>query len=143
MKTNTQYYITEEVQSADPSRLIEMLYQRALRDLHAAREMWPMLDSAPKGIHLAVHAQCILKELQCALNYQEGGELAATLGRLYEYMQFRIVEIVGRKSGDDAAEIDEVIELLSSLSEAWSTMMARQRNVRTSDVLIPGGSLVA
>ena len=143
MNANTYHYLTEEVQSADPARLIQLLYQRALRDLHAARELWPAVASAPKGIHLAVHAQCILKELQLSLNYQEGGELAVTLGRLYEYMQFRLVEIVGRQSESDASEIDEIIDLLSSLSEAWSTMMSKSMGVKTSEELIPGGSLVA
>jgi len=143
MNNNTFNYVAQEVESADPARMIELLYQRALRDLKNASELWPTLDRSPAAIQLLVHAQSILKELQGSLNYQEGGELALTLGRLYEYMQFRIVEITTRRSADEPQRIEEIINLLGSLSDAWSIMSRERGEQSESSMLLRDGTLVA
>jgi len=141
---NTAYdYVAQEVESADPARMIELLYQRALRDLKGAIELWPTLDRSPAAIQLLVHAQAILTELQASLNYKDGGQLAATLGQLYEYMQFRIVEITTRRGADESAGIEEIIGLLGSLSDAWSIMSRERVEVGHASALLRDGELVA
>lgn len=143
MNNTTYDYVAQEVESADPARMIELLYQRALRDLKNAAELWPALDRSPAAIQLLVHAQSILTELQASLNYREGGELAVTLGRLYEYMQFRIVEITTRRATDEPEHIEEIIELLGSLSDAWSIMSSERVDHSEAAALLRDGTLVA
>lgn len=141
---NTAYdYVAQEVESADPARMIELLYQRALRDLKNAVELWPTLDRSPAAIQLLVHAQAILTELQLSLNYKDGGQLAETLGQLYEYMQFRIVEITTRRAADESQSIEEIIGLLSSLSDAWSIMSRERVEAGHASELLRDGELVA
>jgi len=143
MNEYTRDYVAQEVECADPARIIEMLYQRALRDLKNACELWPMLDQSPAAIQLLVHAQSIVKELQASLNYNDGGELATQLGRLYEYMQFQLCEISTRRGPDETRNIEEIIFLLSSLSDAWSIMARDRQESSESSALLNGGTLVA
>ena len=139
----TQDYLVQEVESADPAKLVELLYQRALRDLMNARELWSMLDKDPASIRLLVHAQCIVMELQKSLNYEQGGEVALNLSRLYDFIQFSIVEITRDRTPDDAKKIEDLIEILSSISDAWSTMARQQRESQSVRSLSSNEILVA
>ena len=96
--------------------LVELLYERAVRDLEGARELM-LLDEDPRAmadaIQLIVHAQAIITELQASLNLKAGGELAVNLLRIYEYMQYRLSESVKAKKHGG---IDEVKNLLYDLA---------------------------
>ena len=122
MEKDTKEYLVQEIECAEPVRLVELLYQRALRDLECAREMWPDKARHKEAIRLAVHAQMILKELYNAVNLKEGGELAANLVRLYEFMQFQLMEATGGQDQQAARKISDVICLLQPLIAAWSTI---------------------
>jgi flagellar protein FliS len=121
-------YLEHQVANATPGQLIEMLYDRAVRDLTGARELFS-LEGDPRSqadaIHLIVHAQQIIAELNHCLNVKEGGDLAVNLARIYEYMQFRLTEAVTKREGTPVAE---VVGLLSELHEAWKTMIEQQMN---------------
>jgi flagellar protein FliS len=77
---------------------------------------------------MAVHnniqrAQEIIRELNLALNMEQGGEFAVTLRRLYDYFDRRIWESNLRKKQDG---VEEVIRHLTVLRDAWSTMLNSQ-----------------
>lgn len=143
MKALLNDYVTQQVESADPARLVELLFQRAVRDLQSAREAWATGPQSPETIRLVVHAQSILNELSRCLNVAEGGVLARDLARLYEYMQFRLLEGVQSASGEGVHSISEVLELLSSLSDAWSEMARQQEAILPEGALADGKALVA
>jgi flagellar protein FliS len=65
-------------------------------------------------------AQEIIRELNYALNMDQGGEVAATLRSLYEYFDRRIWESNMRKRRDG---VDEVIGHLTVLRDAWAAML--------------------
>jgi flagellar protein FliS len=142
MISQTNDYLAQQVESADPAHLVELLFQRAVRDLQSARELWPDQSQRVESIRLVVHAQSILNELSHCLNFEQGGALANDLYRLYEYMQFRLMEAVQAESGD-GAQVGEVLDLLSSLSDAWSEMVRQQLGVVPESVLSEGKVLVA
>ena len=142
MEKNTNEYLVQEVECAEPVRLVELLYQRALRDLECAKEMWPDKTRHGESVRFAVHAQLILKELYNAVNLKEGGELAANLVRLYEFMQFHLMEAITGQDQQAAPKISDVIGLLQPLSEAWSTITRAHLNSRNAS-LAQNGSLVA
>jgi len=116
-------YLEHQVANASPGQLIEMLYDRAIRDLTGARELFS-LEGEPRSqadaIHLIVHAQQIIAELNHCLNLREGGDLAQNLARIYEYMQYRLTDAVSKR---EEAPVAEVVGLLSELHEAWKTIV--------------------
>jgi flagellar secretion chaperone FliS len=100
-----------------------MLYDGALRFLNRALEGFRCED--PAELNMTVNnnlsrARDIIRELDCALDIDKGGDLALTLRRLYDYFEERIHASNLRKQRDG---IEEVIEHLGVLREAWATML--------------------
>jgi flagellar protein FliS len=140
----TNEYIAQEVQCSDPGRLVEMLFDRALRDLRNACDLWSKPSTLPTAIHLVVHAQCILIELQRSLNFNEGGELAVNLARLYQFMQAELASATERRNEDSTGQIQNVVDMLASLGDAWSGMLRQQQEpVGAASASVSGANLVA
>ncbi len=112
-------------QTAPPGQLILMLYDGALRFLERGLSGFSFTD--PGEFNSTIHnnfrrSQDILRELNRALDVERGGELAATLRRLYEYFDRRIQESNMRKRSDAAKE---VLGHLTVLRDAWAAMLSR------------------
>jgi flagellar protein FliS len=103
-------------QTAPPGQLVLMLYDGALRALERSQPGFTMQDPA----------QDIIRELNLALNVEQGGEFAATLRRLYDYFDRRLWESNVRKQREG---VDEVIRHLTVLRDAWATMLNKQQQV--------------
>lgn len=118
--------LEEQVAQTTPGEIVCMLYDRAVQDLAGASELFALEDdprSKADAIHLVVHAQQIVAELNHCLNVDTGGELAKNLARLYEYVQYRLTEAVSKY---DRNALTEARGLLVELSEAWHTMENRK-----------------
>jgi flagellar biosynthetic protein FliS len=75
---------------------------------------------------MAIHnnfqrAQEIVRELNRALNLEQGGECAETFRQLYDYFERKIWESNLKKRPEGARE---VIKHLTVLRDAWATMLA-------------------
>ena len=110
-------------QTAPPGQLVLMLYEGALRFLERALAGFACED--PAELNMTVHnnlqrAQDIIRELNLALNMEQGGEFAATLRRLYDYFDRRLWESNTQKRRDG---VDEVIRHLTVLRDAWAAML--------------------
>jgi flagellar protein FliS len=113
-------------QTAPPGQLVLMLYDGALRSLERARTGFSIED--PAEANMTVHnniqkAQDIIRELNLALNMEQGGEFAATLRRLYDYFDRRLWESNVQKRREGA---DEVLRHLTVLRDAWAAMLNGQ-----------------
>ncbi len=113
-------------QTAPPGQLVLMLYEGALRFLDRALGGFTIED--PAESNMVVHnnlqrAQDIIRELNSALNLEQGGEFAARMRDLYEYFDRRLWESDLKK---DRQGIDEVIRHVTKLRDAWSSMLAGQ-----------------
>lgn len=122
-----QSYRQVAMQTASPGQLVLMLYDGALRFLERARQGFAAED--PLEFNQTINnnllrTQEILSELNNSLNMREGGEFSATLRRLYNYMDWRLQQSNQRK---DEAGINEVIERLMVLRDAWAQMLASQQ----------------
>jgi len=109
--------------TAPPGQIILMLYDGAIRFLERAAVGFELKD--PAELNMAVNnnlqrARDIIRELDCALNLEQGGDLAQTLHRLYEYFESRIHSSNLKKQRHG---IDEVIQHLNVLRNAWATML--------------------
>jgi flagellar protein FliS len=109
--------------TAPPGQIILMLYDGALRFLNRALSGFGHEDPAELNMRVnnnLQRAREIIRELDCALDFDKGGDLAATLHRLYDYFEARIHVSNLRKQ---RAGIEEVIEHLTVLRDAWATML--------------------
>jgi flagellar protein FliS len=117
-------YKRMQVETASQGRLIIMLYDGALRNLRSAKNSINHKDI--NGAHtMLIKAQNIIRELNITLN-MNAGEISQNLRNLYLYMIQRLVEANVAK---DNAKIDEVIELLSTLKEAWDAVILKNKSV--------------
>ena len=104
------------VTSADPHKLILLLYQGALLAISSAKNQMLRKDIPAKGKSIS-HAILIIDEgLKSSLDKNAGGELAQNLSALYEYMSQRLL-VANLKN--DVAALDEVSSLLTELKGAW------------------------
>jgi flagellar secretion chaperone FliS len=111
-------YLQNQVMSASPNKLIEMLLQAAVK--HVKLGQIAITEAQPAKAHQQLtKAQNILLELRYALDAAQGGEIASDLDQLYGYMYDELVQANVRKDPQPAAQ---VASLLSELLESWQTI---------------------
>jgi flagellar protein FliS len=121
----TQTGVTE----ATPHRLIQMLLDGALDKIARARGAMQRREIAEKGSCIN-SASSIILGLHDSLDMEAGGEMAANLSNLYDYMIRRLME--GHATNDIAA-LDEVASLLREVKRGWDAI---------PDEAINGGEMV-
>ena len=130
-------YRTNAVGSASPESLVVMLYDGAIRFLGAALRAFEHDD--PLDFNLTVHTnitktQEIIRELNHALDLENGGELGQSLTSLYYYFDQRLQEANIKK---DRAIIEEILSRISELRDAWSESLEKQKNSKQQAGLSP------
>jgi|SRR5690606_29068512 len=104
------------VSAADPHKLITMLFDGAILALTRADAALKAEKVAEKGEALSKAIRIIDGGLKASLDQSAGGELAARLAALYDYMCERLVYANAHNS---TAAIAEVNGLLTGLRESW------------------------
>lgn len=104
------------VTSADPHKLILMLFDGAVLAVATAETHLAAGNAAGKAECVSKASRIISEGLRASLDMNAGGELAARLVALYDYMCNRLLYANVK---DDAAALVEVRHLLSELKEAW------------------------
>lgn len=121
--TNTQ--IQSTVPEADAHRLIQMLMEGALERLSKSKVYLQHGKMAEKGEQLGI-AINIIGGLRESLDPKTGGELAANLDNLYDYMLKRL----SLANLENKIEyIDEVTGLLKDIKEAWDGIAEQAKNI--------------
>lgn len=115
MKQYQSVNVQAQVLDASPHRLIQMLMEGGLSRLAQARGALERGDVALKGV-LIGKAIGIVGGLRAGLNFEAGGEIAANLGNLYDYMSARLTEANVK---NDVGVIDEVAGLLREIKAGW------------------------
>jgi flagellar protein FliS len=116
METAYDRYLEAEVLSADPLKLVWLLYRGAIDAVRSARASLEQADIRGR-VRQINRAWAILQELAGCLNHASGGEISQRLAGLYSYMQTRLIEANTQQS---AAPLEDVENLLLTLVEAWS-----------------------
>ncbi len=127
-----QSYRRMAAQTATPGQLVLMLFDGAINFLERAAKGFELDD--PLEFNATINnnilkAQAIINELNASLDMEAGGEVAANLRRLYEYMDFRLTESNRTKTPEG---VQEVIQRLGVIRDAWAEMMRRQNAVQDS-----------
>lgn len=112
-------YRQTQIQTASPERLLVLLYDGAIRYARQAATAIEKGDTrqANEGF---VRCTDIITELMSTLNF-EAGEIADNLYRLYEYLNYRLLQANLKR---DSQMVNEVVGHLSSLREAWVQISA-------------------
>lgn len=126
-RTGSRVYANTAVETgvsgASPEQLILMLYSGAIESIVAARHQLIGGRVADKGRSIGRAVAIIGEGLEPALDVEVGGEIAANLQALYQYMTARLTIA---NLHNDLAALDEVATLLRELRGAWEQVAARR-----------------
>jgi flagellar protein FliS len=112
--------VSSAVEGATPHRLVQMLMEGALDRIATARGALLRGDLAEKGRHIG-WAINVVGGLRASLDLERGGEIAANLDSLYDYVTRRLSE--GNIQNDPAA-LEEVQSLLGEIKAGWDAIPA-------------------
>lgn len=119
-------------QTASPGLLILQLYDGAIRFLERALGGFQHRDPLEFNVTInnnIIRAQEIINYLNDALDLGLGGELAATLRRLYNYLHRRLNQSNVHKSPEG---VREALAHLTELRDAWQEMLRRHHDFRAA-----------
>ena len=101
-----------------PHRLIQMLMAGLLVRINSAKGAIEHGDMEGKATYIS-KAIGIVGGLNEALDLEKGGELAANLRGLYEYMSMRLFQASQENSPE---KLNEVASLMKDIKEAWDAI---------------------
>lgn len=116
-----QNYLESEVLSADPVKLVELLYRGACDAVELARRHLRAGDIMARG-RAITKASNILAELLQTLDVERGGELARNLREVYDYLLRRLSQ-AHLEQNEEA--LTECARLLATLLEGWQSCQVR------------------
>ena len=108
------------VESEDPQALIMILLDELLRAMRSyANDVVKDKSTEARKNNQFTRSLTMLYGLQSCLNFEEGGEVAENLFRLYEYARVQLLNTsqTGQTDGTQVA-----ISALAEIREAWSIM---------------------
>jgi flagellar protein FliS len=118
-----QSYLDHEVMTAEPVRLIQILYRAALDSIASARRHLKLGDIRARSRAIS-KTMAIITELSLSLDHAAGGDLSKNLAELYAYMQTLLIRANVEQSEPPLAEAQS---LLSVLFEAWQSCLELEK----------------
>lgn len=110
------HYRKTQVTTASPERLVLLTYQALRRFLHGAIERLAQGDREGFHNHL-LKAQDAIKELQVALDFEQGGEIAQNLWQIYSFVNSQLIRANVQKRVEP---IEAVLPIIEELLAAWT-----------------------
>jgi len=131
--TGYKAYQGNQIEGAGPLGLVILSYDALNRALGRARLAIEAGDLSQEGEHTGRAVEALI-ELSTSLNMEEGGEVAARLSRLYEYMINRLME---KMCSGTSEAVDEVSTLSHTLREGWQALADQQSKKPASQITRP------
>lgn len=119
--TYRQIDLVGRTAEADGPALVQLLYDELIRALRVAAwavEHGNLVLKSEK----VTRATAILFALEAGLDFEKGGDVSITLGRLYAGARR---EIIDASVGSDPAPFTEVADNLQEIAAAWSQIRGR------------------
>ncbi|MEM7409209.1 MAG: flagellar export chaperone FliS [Myxococcota bacterium] len=108
-------YLQNEIRTASPEALVVRLYERAILCAREARELTEAQQAETRNARLR-RALDIVNELRSSLDMDRGGEIAANLDALYEFVSHRLLAAGMQSEGEP---IEDALRILEILVEPW------------------------
>lgn len=118
MQQYRQNHVQGGVEAASPHRLVQMLMEGAVEKILAAKGCMANNNIPQKGEQIS-WAISIIDGLRGSLNEAEGGEVAANLRSLYDYMERRLIKA---NLDNDPDILDEVGVLMNEIKSGWDAI---------------------
>ncbi len=118
----TNQYQRTQVMTSSRVQIVVMLYDAAIQSIELARAGIESNDPKEKGRFLG-RAISIIGELNSVLDFEQGGEIARSLHRLYEYM---LSELVMANARNDMRRLNGPHRCLTTLREGWREIAAQE-----------------
>lgn len=106
------------IETASPHKLISMLLDGALGALAKAKGSIERNAIEERTQHLNKATEIVVG-LKGSLDLEQGGEVAANLDALYDYM---LRSIMNANRENDAEKIQEVMNLMLEIKQGWAEM---------------------
>ena len=116
-------YKKVHLESASKERILDELYGRFLRDCADAKTAVKERRIVAKSEAIN-HAMAIINELVAALDYDAFPELCDNLGRLYDFVNERLLEGSQRL---EVAPIEEAEHIVSTLRESFQEAVRKNQ----------------
>lgn len=118
-KTYMAVGVETAVAGANPHQLVGLLFDALQQQLLSAKYSISVGDISAKGRAIGRAVRILEEGLKAGLDMQRGGPLAGNLQRLYDYC---IVKALQANLRNDAAMIDEVMQLIHPVADGWKQM---------------------
>lgn len=115
---NPNLYLKNQVMSASPNKLIEMLYEGGIKNIRLGILALENQQFVKAGEYL-IKAQDIVSELRYSINTEVDSEIPQQLIQLYDYMYNQLV--IGNVD-QDVSILQEVQKLLTELLDTWKEL---------------------
>jgi flagellar protein FliS len=118
-------YKANSVETASPGKLVLMLFDGALRFMHAAKMGFEEENFLKKNEQInnnLIRAQNIVTELQSSLDLSVPGDLPETLYKLYDYCNYHLQQANMNK---DIEPIKYAESTIKELRDAWAEMLTQ------------------
>ena len=102
------------VHGSDAGQLIVLVYERVFDHLKLAKNA---LENGDYGIESFTKAHDLIQQgLLACLDYEGGGEVAMSLGAIYEWV---LREMLSARLSKSPEKVQEIIDIMTPLYEAW------------------------
>jgi len=115
MNPYLKQYQQNTIQTSSPEKLLILLYDGAIQFLNKSKIGFEKnnLEAINNNI---IGAQRIIAEFMNTLDMEAGGDMAANLYNLYDYLHYRLIQANLKK---DVTMVDEVLVYLKDLRNTW------------------------
>ncbi len=114
-------YRAMSVETASPGELVLMLYNESMRVMRDASAAIGRKDVGSSSKNL-IKAQDIVLELRASLNPAAGGDMAANLSSMYEYVGGRLIEANVKKSQEP---LMDAMKVMGDLRDGWQEALSK------------------
>lgn len=118
-----QQYQQTQVLTSSRVQLVVLLYDAAIQSIELTRRAIET-NNLPDKARFIGRAISIVGELDSVLDYDQGGDIAKSLHRLYDYM---LAELVEANAKHMSHKLDGPVRCLMTLREAWREIAAQQQ----------------
>ncbi len=124
------------VHGSDAGQLIVLVYDRVFDHLKLAKKA---LESGDYGIEPFTKAHDLIQQgLLACLDFKTGGDVAQSLGAIYEWS---LREILNARLTKSPEKVQEVLDVMAPLYDAWVALAPKEEIINLTSAQSAGANL--